>query len=37
LQSLRVDTGNPELDQDFRTCGIRVTNDYKISLEMKIE
>jgi predicted polyphosphate/ATP-dependent NAD kinase len=37
LQSLRVDTGNPELDQDFRTRGIRVTNDYKTSLEMKIE
>jgi predicted polyphosphate/ATP-dependent NAD kinase len=37
LQSLKVDTGNPELDQDFRTRGIRVTNDYKTSLEMKIE
>ncbi len=37
LQSLRVDTGDPELDQDFRTRGIMVTNDYKTSLEMKIE
>ena len=37
LQSLKVDTGDPELDQDFRTRGIRVTNDYKTSLEMKIE
>jgi predicted polyphosphate/ATP-dependent NAD kinase len=37
LQSLKVDTGDPELDQDFRTRGIMVTNDYKTSLEMKIE
>jgi predicted polyphosphate/ATP-dependent NAD kinase len=37
LQSLRVDTGDPDLDQYFRTRGIKVTNDYKTSLEMKIE
>ncbi len=37
LESLRVDTGDPELDEHFRARGIRVIVDYKISKEMKIE
>ena len=37
LESLRVDTGDPELDEHFRARGIRVIVDYKISKEMNIE
>jgi predicted polyphosphate/ATP-dependent NAD kinase len=37
LESLRVDTGDPDLDELFRTRGIRVIVDYKISKEMNIE
>jgi predicted polyphosphate/ATP-dependent NAD kinase len=37
LESLRVDTGDPELDEQFRSRGIRVMVDYKISKEMNIE
>jgi predicted polyphosphate/ATP-dependent NAD kinase len=37
LESLRVDTGDPELDELFRARGIRVIVDYKISKEMNIE
>ena len=37
LESLRVDTGDLELDEHFRVRGIRVIVDYKISKEMNIE
>jgi predicted polyphosphate/ATP-dependent NAD kinase len=37
LESLRVDTGDPELDEKFRANGIRVVVDYKITKEMNIE
>lgn len=37
LESLRVDTGDLELDEHFRARGIRVIVDYKISKEMNIE
>jgi predicted polyphosphate/ATP-dependent NAD kinase len=37
LASLRVDTSNLELDREFRTRGIRVITDYKITQKMKIE
>lgn len=37
LESLRVDTGDPELDGQFRARGIRVTTDYKTTQEMSIE
>jgi predicted polyphosphate/ATP-dependent NAD kinase len=37
LKSLRVDTGDPELDKQFRDDGIRVIVDYKAIIEIKIE
>ena len=37
LESLRVDTGDPELDEQFRNHGIRVVEDYKTIKEIKIE
>ncbi len=37
LDSLRVDTGDAELDEQFRTRGTRVIVDYKITREMNIE
>ena len=37
LESLRVDTGDPELDGRFRDHGIRVVVDYKTIKEIKIE
>ena len=37
LQSLRVDTGDTELDRAFRAHGIRVITDYKVTQEMPIE
>ena len=37
LESLRVDTGDPELDGQFRDHGIRVVVDYKTIKEIKIE
>ena len=37
LESLRVDTGDPELDEQFRDHGIRVVVDYKTIKEIKIE
>jgi predicted polyphosphate/ATP-dependent NAD kinase len=37
LKSLRVDTGDPELDGQFRARGIRVITDYKTVQEMVIE
>jgi predicted polyphosphate/ATP-dependent NAD kinase len=37
LDSLRVDTGDPELDEHFRARVIRVIVDYKIFKEMNIE
>lgn len=37
LESLRVDTGDPELDGQFKNNGIRAVVDYKTIKEMKIE
>jgi predicted polyphosphate/ATP-dependent NAD kinase len=37
LKSLRVDTGDSELDSEFRARGIRVVTDYKTTQEMTIE
>jgi predicted polyphosphate/ATP-dependent NAD kinase len=37
LESLRVDTGDSELDEQFRRHGIRVIIDYKTTKEMDIE
>ncbi len=37
LESLRVDTGDPELDEQFRDHGIRVVVDYKTLREIEIE
>jgi predicted polyphosphate/ATP-dependent NAD kinase len=37
LLNLRVDTGDPKVDGQFRARGIRVVTDYKTSKEMPIE
>ena len=37
LESLRVDTGDSELDEQFRAHGIRVVVDYKTTKKMNIE
>lgn len=37
LKSLRVDTGDVELDTKFRIHGVRVVSDYKTTLEMTVE
>ncbi len=37
LESLRVDTGDPELDEQFRDHGIRVVVDYKTLRDIEIE
>jgi predicted polyphosphate/ATP-dependent NAD kinase len=37
LNSLRVDTGDSELDEEFRARGIRVVTDYKITQKMNVE
>jgi predicted polyphosphate/ATP-dependent NAD kinase len=37
LNSLRVDTGDLELDKEFRARGIRVVTDYKITQKMNVE
>ena len=37
LKSLRVDTGDPDLDKEFRARGIKVVTDYKIMQEISIE
>jgi predicted polyphosphate/ATP-dependent NAD kinase len=37
LKSLRVDTGDPELDKEFATQEIKVVIDYKILQKTKIE
>jgi predicted polyphosphate/ATP-dependent NAD kinase len=37
LESLRVDTGDSELDEQFRAHGLRVVIDYKIMKEMNVE
>ena len=37
LESLKVDTGDSDLDRQFRTRGIRVVTDYKTIKEMPIE
>ena len=37
LKSLRVDTGDSELDMDFRARGIRVVTDYKTTQQILVE
>jgi predicted polyphosphate/ATP-dependent NAD kinase len=37
LKSLRVDTGDIELDNKFRAHGVKVVSDYKNSIEMTVE
>jgi predicted polyphosphate/ATP-dependent NAD kinase len=37
LKSLRVDTGDLELDEQFRVHGIRAVTDYKITQGMAVE
>lgn len=37
LKSLRVDTGDPALDEEFRRSGVAVVVDYKTSKRMDIE
>ena len=37
LKSLRVDTGDPELDCLFKSQGVRVVVDYKTVIEMAVE
>jgi len=37
LNSLRVDTGDSELDKEFRARGIKVVTDYKITQKMNVE
>ncbi len=37
FKSLRVDTGDSELDKEFRACGIQVIADYKTTVESTIE
>jgi len=37
LNSLRIDTGDSELDKEFRARGIRAVTDYKITQKMKVE
>jgi len=37
LKSLRVDTGDSELDGEFRARGVRVVTDYKTTSKMEIE
>ena len=36
-KSLRVDTGDSELDMDFRVRGIRVVTDYKTTQQILVE
>ena len=37
LKSLRVDTGDIELDNKFRAHGVKVVSDYKTIIEMTVE
>jgi predicted polyphosphate/ATP-dependent NAD kinase len=37
LKSLRVDTGDAELDEEFRARGVRVVTDYKIVQNISVE
>jgi predicted polyphosphate/ATP-dependent NAD kinase len=37
LSSLRVDTGDADLDAEFRTRGVQVVTDYKTIKEMAVE
>ncbi len=37
LKSLRVDTGDPRLDGEFRARGVSVITDYKTTVEMTLE
>lgn len=37
LKSLRVDTGDVELDRKFKAHGVTVTDDYKTTVEMTVE
>lgn len=37
LKSLRVDTGDPSVDEAFRTRGVKVVADYKVEYLMHVE
>jgi predicted polyphosphate/ATP-dependent NAD kinase len=37
LKSLRVDTGDPSVDEEFRARGVKVVADYKVEYLMRIE
>jgi predicted polyphosphate/ATP-dependent NAD kinase len=37
LKSLRVDTGDTELDDEFKARGVRVVTDYKTTQELTVE
>jgi len=37
LKSLRVDTGDPSLDEAFRARGIKVVADYKVEYRVRVE
>jgi len=37
LKSLRVDTGDPELDKELKALGVRVVTDFKITQKISIE
>ncbi len=37
LRSLKVDTGDPSLDEEFRTRGVKVVADYKVEYRVRVE
>jgi predicted polyphosphate/ATP-dependent NAD kinase len=37
LQSLKVDTGDPSLDEEFRARGVKVVADYKVEYRVRLE
>ncbi len=37
LKSLKVDTGDPSLDEEFRTRGVKVVADYKVEYRVRLE
>jgi Uncharacterized conserved protein len=37
LKSLKVDTGDPELDNEFRARGVTVVSDYKTAQDLTVE
>jgi predicted polyphosphate/ATP-dependent NAD kinase len=37
LRSLKVDTGDPSLDEEFRARGVKVVADYKVEYRVRVE